>query len=120
MKEILFKAKNEDGKWVFGLPISSVNDKCYMIIGATEDAINTNNEVDFMFVEVIPETLCQLVKNDVYVGDIVQDEDGYIYEVVFCEDDCTYRLKDESVLMIYEYWETLLVIDNVRNWKCGF
>ena len=55
---ILFRGKRVDGgKWVYGVPVYSVNDRCYMIHGATEDAINTKNEVDFIYSEVIPETV---------------------------------------------------------------
>jgi hypothetical protein len=61
------------------------------------------------------ETLGQHVKCGIYVGDIVQDEDGYVYTVVFCEDDCTYRLEDDGVSMIYEYWEILQVTGTIHD-----
>lgn len=58
MNEILFKARTVGtGITVYGTPIESVNDRVYMIHGATEDAVNTTNEVDFIYTEVVPETL---------------------------------------------------------------
>ena len=58
MSEMKSRGKRIDnGEWVYGVPVKSVNDKVYMIHGATEDAINTRNEVDFYYTEVIPETV---------------------------------------------------------------
>lgn len=48
-REYKYRAKRLDGKgWVYGMPVRSVNDRCYMIVGSTEDAVNTLNEVYFM------------------------------------------------------------------------
>jgi hypothetical protein len=50
-------------RWVWGVPVVSVNDRWYMIHGATEDAINTYNEVDFYYTEVDPETVAECTSN---------------------------------------------------------
>jgi hypothetical protein len=42
---------------VRGVLVRSVNDRAYLIHGATEDAVNTPNEVDFIYSEVDPLTI---------------------------------------------------------------
>lgn len=92
-----YRAKRLDGKgWVYGMPVESVNDRCYMIVGATEDAVNTRNEVDFMYIEVDPETVCPYIgKKDVngleiYSKDIIEclasDGTTIRHYVDFCEE----------------------------------
>jgi len=73
--EILFRGKRVDGEWVEGIPVESVNGRTYMIVKATEDAINTMNEVDFVYAEVIPESIGQYIRNDktgrkIFTGDV--------------------------------------------------
>jgi len=72
--------------WVYGFPVYSVNDKCYIILNATEDAINTLNEVDFVFVEVDPKTVGRYIgmndANDIeiYEHDIVRKWWGFYWD----------------------------------------
>ena len=57
----VFRGKRVDnGIVIEGIPVSSVNDRLYMIVYATEDAVNTQNEVDFLFIEVDPATIEQI------------------------------------------------------------
>lgn len=69
MIEILYRGKRVDnGEWIEGFPVESVNNKIYMIVYATEDAINTKNEVDFIYEEVNPETVGQYIGAKGYTG----------------------------------------------------
>ena len=81
---IEFKAKRVDAVdlWTFGVPVESVNGKAYIVHGATEDAINTSNDVDFYFTEVIPKTVREFINSHdrhgtrIYRGDIVHFDNG--------------------------------------------
>ena len=72
------RAKSLDGRWVYGVVVESVNDRYYMIHGATEDAVNTSNEVDFIYTEVDGSTIGLCVqrfdkdKTLIFAGDIIQ------------------------------------------------
>lgn len=79
-REIKFRGKRIDnGEWVEGTPVWSINNRCYMIIRAEE-----SEQIDFLcqveYVEVDKETVGQLtgVKDkkeiEVYEGDILTDE----------------------------------------------
>ena len=60
MRDIKVRGKRTDnGEWVVGGYVKSVNDRAYIIVYATEDAVNTRNEIDFLYIEVIPETAGQ-------------------------------------------------------------
>lgn len=66
-----------DSEWVYGGLVKSVNDRCYIVIYATEDAINTDYDLAMQFVEVVPKSVGQLIgrKDDqgfeMYTGDVV-------------------------------------------------
>lgn len=58
-REIIFRGKRLDnGEWVEGTPVWSINNRCYMIVGAKEA-----EQIDFLYqveyVEVDPETIGQ-------------------------------------------------------------
>lgn len=79
-REIKFRGKSKNtGDWLYGVPVKSVNDNMYLIHSATEDAINTRNEVDFIYSEVYPKTVGQLVKEynsaRYFEGDIGRTKD---------------------------------------------
>jgi len=79
MKEYKFRGKRVDnGEWVYGFLVTSVNDRAYIIVYSTEDAVSTRNELDFIYAEVIPETVGQytelddLNKKPIYEDDVVR------------------------------------------------
>ena len=58
VKPIEFKGQRiSDDKWLRGVLIKSVNNRYYIIVYATEDVINTLNEVDFAYDEVKYESI---------------------------------------------------------------
>ena len=62
MIRCLYSGKSSlSGIMVYGVPVQSVNDRVYIIHGATEDAINTINEVDFIYTEVVPDSVKKVI-----------------------------------------------------------
>lgn len=81
MRTIKFRGKSlSTGEWVYGVPVCSTNDRCYMIHGATEDAVNTHNEVDFIYTEVDPTTVGQYIGRKDAKGTEIYTDDLFIYE----------------------------------------
>jgi len=86
----MYRGKRIDnGKWVYGTPIMSVNNRTYMIHGATEDSINTQNIVEFYYCEVDTQT----------VGQLVKEHNGVRYF-----DGDIGRTKDEAKLIVILTW----------------
>lgn len=124
MREILFKGKRIDNdKWVIGSYVKICVDVGSYDGRFLEEALIT--ELGFSSYEIEPETLCQSVKNDVYVGDIVYEEDDNteLYVVSYDEEECGYYLKgyesNTTNIYRYEYWETLIVIGNIHDKEVG-
>lgn len=127
-REIKFRGKRvytED--WVYGYYVKSTNDRAYIIRYATEDAINTNNEIDFLYHEVIPETVGQHIgrkdKNEKYIykDDIIKRYNGEIGVVVF-DEGCFIleRVSEENCEYIQhcsEYFSECEIIGNVWDNK---
>jgi len=128
MNEILFRGKRADGGgWNYGYFVKSVNDRTYIISYATEDAINTLNEIDFMYNEVIPESVGQYVgktdKNGVKIfgairedkkgGDIILLNEcrgetplGWNKYIVFFKDGC-FGIDVPKAMDLSDIWEIL-------------
>ena|SRR3990172_3690054 len=120
-REIKFRGKRIDnGEWVYGYIVKSVNDRCYIIGYATEDAVNTRNEIDFMYNEVDHKTVGQCTgykdknRKEIYEGDIIKFDTNYIRAILF-NDGC-FRLKDtpyqnnyNSGIIIGNIYETELI-----------
>ena len=52
---VKFRGKRIDTEdWVTGFYAKSVNDRAYIIVYATEDAVNTRNEIDFLYIKSFP------------------------------------------------------------------
>ncbi len=119
-REYKYRAKRLDGKgWVYGMPVQSVNDRCYMIVGATEDAVNTRNEIDFMYVEVDPGTLGEYtgMKDmnglEVYEDDIVlqQQYGGGKGKMVV-------RFEKGAFIVGYHQWNMVKTKPMLLNVRC--
>ena len=126
MKQVIrFRAKKIiDGKWVYGVPVYSVNGKCYMIHGATEDAVNSANEVDFIYSDVNPDTVGQFMglkdKNgvEIYEGDLVELH-GCLYKIIwddgkFVALNCS-ETADEEPRDLYDGGHFARVVGNIHD-----
>lgn len=98
MREHLYRGKRKDtGEWVEGAVVKSINGRVYIIFNATEDAINTLNEVDFCYHEVIPETvgewtgLCdESGKKIKFENDIIKDGQGNHGVIFYSAESCSF------------------------------
>jgi len=82
-RETKYRGKRKDtGEWVYGYYFKSVNDRDYIVSYATEEVVNTTNEIDFLYNEVIPETVGQYTdikdeeSEEIYSGDIISSSFG--------------------------------------------
>lgn len=76
-----YRAMSKNGI-VYGVPVGSVNGKHYMIHGATEDAANTRNEVDFYYSEIDSKTI-RLFTGYVTKGKKIEVFDGDKWKLSF-------------------------------------
>ena len=88
-REIKFRGKTKDGRWVQGVPIKNGFGKLTFICFATSDLLSCPMEQIYKFcVEVVPETVTQYTglydstATEFCEGDILED-DGEYWEVEF-------------------------------------
>lgn len=102
-REIKFRGKRLDnGEWVEGTPVWSINNRCYMIIGA-EEAEQIYFLCQVKYVEVDPETVGQwtgLIDKfgaKIYEGDIMVNQFIYThfkYEILYSRRVSAYIIRN--------------------------
>ena len=107
-REIKFRGKRADGKWVYGY---LVKDDCEYLIGA---------DVDSMF-DVVPNTIGQFtgLKDsngvDIYEGDICLDEINGENCVIVYKYDGFYAEYSGHIIDLYEVNDRITVQDNIHD-----
>lgn len=89
MREIKFRGKTKDGRWVQGVPIKNGFGKLAFMCFATSDLLSCPMEQIYKFcVEVVPETVTQYTgqydptATEFCEGDIIKDNTDY-WEIKF-------------------------------------
>ncbi|MBQ6929018.1 MAG: hypothetical protein IJN27_01760 [Oscillospiraceae bacterium] len=126
MREILFRGKTEDGKWEYGYPYE-IYRNCHTrkVIARPPDAFGKGK-----YTEIIDETLSQFTgltdKNGtkIFEGDILKDNWGKIYKVIFSTQSCSFMVECTKAPNEYEigryrigkaWCDTIEVIGNIHD-----
>lgn len=110
MREIKFRGKTKDGRWVEGVPIKNGFGKLAFICTAITDNLSFPMEQIYKFcVEVVPETVTQYTGlkdkdgTEVHEGDIDQAENGDKSVIVFLLKAGTYCVMPMDVYLNNDY-----------------
>jgi uncharacterized phage protein (TIGR01671 family) len=132
MRKIRFRGKCAvTGKWLYGVPVESVNGRWYMIHGATEDAINTNNAIDFYYTEIDGNTVGQFTgKHDavgkpIYEGDNIHAMGTMILAVSWDENTASFIANAGTSHIMHECddddwaspedWGSMYIVRNIHD-----
>ncbi len=121
MREIKFRGKTKDGRWVQGVPIKNGFGKLTFMCFATSDLLSCPMEQIYKFcIEVIPETVTQYAelkdKNgvEIFEGDIYHHGDSRItYTVVWHDTGLMGKQNSSNSYAGLGYWsDRIEVIGN--------
>jgi len=103
-REILVKGKGLNGIWYKGNLIESSNGECYILQKNSNPIRKGSNgywDINSPCFQVHPDTVCQLIKDDLFVNDLVEREEANCkwetiigkYQIVYDSDNHRYALK---------------------------